>query len=203
MQMVGARTTADPPVVHFDLSSQAFKRDPFPTLARMRECGPVIRMRLPLFGTTWLATTHEAVNELLRDHHRFVLNPATAGNRVMGSILRWLPRTLQPLSTNMLIRDEPDHRRLRHLVERAFRVRSIEALRPRLEILADDAVDALEKEASGATHGVDLLAHFARPFPLAVICELLGLPPEDRPKFIRWAARFSTASSVLGLVRGL
>ena len=201
MQMVGARTTADPPVVHFDLSSQAFKRDPFPTLARMRECGPVIRTRLPLFGTTWLATTHEAVNDLLRDHHRFVLNPATAGNRVMGTLMRWLPQPLQPLSTNMLIRDEPDHRRLRHLVERGFRVRSVEALRPRLEVLADEALDELARRAR-ATDGVDLLAHFARPFPLAVICELLGLPPEDRPQFTRWAARFSTATSLLGFVLG-
>src|SRR5262249_32598732 len=41
---------------------------------------------------------------------------------------------------------------------------------------------------------VDLLAHFARPFPLAVICEMLGLPPEDRPKFTRWASQFSTSS---------
>jgi len=200
--MVGEQTTAHPAVLHFDLSSQAFKHDPFPTLARMRDCGHVIRTRLPLFGTTWLATTHEAVNDLLRDHHRFVLNPATAGNRVMGSILRWLPRTLQPLSTNMLIRDEPDHRRLRHLVERAFRVRSVEALRPRLEILADGALDELARQGAHATDGVDLLAHFARPFPLAVICELLGLPPEDRPLFTRWAARFSTSTSLLGIVLG-
>src|SRR5262249_31618340 len=89
VQMVGEQTTANPAVLHFDLSSQAFKHDPFPTLARMRDSGQVIRTRLPLLGTTWLATTHEAVNDLLRDHHRFVLNPATAGNRVMGSLLRW------------------------------------------------------------------------------------------------------------------
>jgi cytochrome P450 len=142
------------------------------------------------------------VNDLLRDHHRFVLNPATVGNRVMGSILRWLPRTLQPLSTNMLIRDEPDHRRLRHLVERAFRVRSVEALRPRLEILADAALDELVRQGAHATDEVDLLAHFARPLPLAVICELLGLPPEDRPLFTGWAARFSTSTTLLGIVLG-
>ena len=201
--MGGENTSTDSPVLRFDLGSQAFKQDPFPTLARMRQLGPLIRARLPLFGTVWLATTYDAANDLLRDHRRFVQNPATAGNRRMGALLRWLPRTLQPLSTNMLLRDEPDHRRLRHLVDRAFRVRSIETLRPRLEVLADAAADGLEREASGATHGVDLLAHFARPFPLAVICELLGLPPEDRPKFTRWAARFSTSSSLLGIVLGL
>jgi cytochrome P450 len=191
------------PVLRFDLTSQAFKQDPFPTLTRMRQAGPVIRARLSLFGTVWLATTHGAVSDLLSDHRRFVQSPLTAGNRWMGSIIRWLPRTLQPLSTNMLLRDEPDHRRLRRLVERAFRVRSIEALRPRLETLADEAADGLAREASRPRDAVDLLAHFARPFPLAVICELLGLPPEDRPRFTRWASRFSTSNWLAGIVLGL
>ena len=201
--MGGEHTKTDAPVVRVDLSAQAFKQDPFPFLARLRQLGPLIRARLPYFGTVWLTTTYDAAHDLLHDHHRFVQNPLTAGNWGMASILSWLPRTLQPLSTNMVIRDEPDHRRLRHLVERAFRVRSVAALRPRLEILADEALDNLARQASRATDGVDLLAHFARPFPLAVICELLGLPAEDRPQFTRWAARFSTSSSLLGIVLGL
>src|SRR5205085_12469835 len=139
-----------------------------------------------------------AVNDLLRDHQQFVTNPVAAGNRLLGTLLRWLPRSLRPLATHMLLRDEPDHRRLRSLVEQAFQRQSVEALRPRLEILADEALDHLAKQAarSGATGvspvlagSVDLVAHFARPFPLAVICELLGLPPEDRPKFTQWASR--------------
>jgi cytochrome P450 len=196
-------TKTDPPVFRFDLSSPASKQDPFPTLARMRQLGAVIRVRFPLLGTVCLATTYDAATDLLRDHRRFVQSAATAGNRRMASLIRWLPRTLQPLSTNMLMRDEPDHRRLRHLVDRAFSVRSVETLRPRLEVLADEAADGLARQASRATHGVDLLAHFARPFPLAVICELLGLPPEDRPKFTRWAARFSASTSLLSIVLGL
>ncbi len=189
--------------VEFDLTSPAFKRDPFPTFARMREQGPVIRVRISLVGEVWMATTYEAVNDLLRDHPRFVQSPATAGNRGMGILVRWLPRSLRPLATNMLLRDPPDHRRLRSLVDQAFRRQSVEALRPRLEALADSALDALEAEAARAPGGVDLLAQFARPYPLAVICEILGLPPEDRPMFTRWATRFSTATNVLGIVRGL
>jgi hypothetical protein len=111
---------ADSPVLRFDLTSQAFKQDPFPTLARMREAGPLIRTRLSFLGTVWLATTHAAVTDLLCDHHRFIQNPATVGSW-MGSLLRWLPKNLQPVTTNMMLRDEPDHRRLRHLVDRAFR----------------------------------------------------------------------------------
>jgi cytochrome P450 len=193
----------EPPAVAIDLTSQGFKRDPFPTLARMRELGPVIRVRIPFFGKVWMATTYDAVNDLLRDHGRFVQSPATAGNRGMGTLVRWLPRSLKPLATNMLLRDPPDHRRLRNLVDQAFRRQSIEALRPRVEALADEALDRLEAESARAPGGVDLLAHFARPFPLAVICEILGLPPEDRPMFTRWATQFSAATTFPGILRGL
>src|SRR4030095_3679083 len=168
---------ADLPVLRFDLTSQAFKRALSPPLARMREAGPLIRTRLSVLGTVWLATTHAAVTDLLSDHHRFVQNPATVGSW-MGSLLRWLPRNLQPVTTNMLLRDAPDHRRLRPLVARAFRVRSIDALRPRLEALADEAADELVRGARAA-EGADLAAHFASPIPPAVTCELLGFPPDD------------------------
>jgi cytochrome P450 len=189
--------------VHFDLSSQEFKQNPFPTLARMREAGPLIRLQLRVFGRVWMATTYEAVNELLRDHDRFIQNPAAAGNRWMGTLVRWLPGSLRPLASNMLLRDPPDHRRLRSLVDQAFLRQSVEAMRPQLERLADEAIDRFAEQASRSRGGVDLLAHFARPYPLAVICELLGLPPEDRPKFTHWASRFARSTSVAGIVWGL
>jgi len=193
----------EPAAVDFDLRSPEFKRNPFPELARLRQAGPVIRVRISLFGKVWMATTFEAVNELLRDHQRFMQSPTAAGNRGMGTLLRWLPRSLKPLASNMLLRDPPDHRRLRGLVDQAFQRQSIEALRPRLETLASETVERFEAMADGSPVGVDLLRHFARPFPLAVICEMLGLPAEDRPKFTRWASKFSTASSLPGILWGL
>jgi cytochrome P450 len=196
-------TQPRPEPLRLDFCSQAAKHDPFPLWAQLRTAGPVARVRVPLFGNVWMATTYDAVNELLRDHHRFLQNPAAAGHRWMGALMRWLPRTLRPLTTQMLMRDEPDHRRLRRLVEQAFQRQTVEALRPRLVALADEAVDRLEQAGRRQAGGVDLLEHFARPFPLAVICELLGLPPEDRPKFTRWAAGFSTARSAIGIFWGL
>jgi cytochrome P450 len=103
----------------------------------------------------------------------------------------------------MLLRDPPDHRRLRSLVDQAFLRQSVEALRPRLESLADETLDQFAAVAARTSNGVDLLEHFARPYPLAVICELLGLPTEDRPKFTRWASRFARSTSVAGIVWGL
>lgn len=196
-------TVQEPPLLEVDFTSQAFKQDPFATLARLRAGGPVIRVRLPFFGKVWLATHYDAVNDLLRDHPRFVQDPARGGNRWMGTIVRWLPGNLRPLATNMLLRDPPDHRRLRGLVEQAFQRNSIESLRPRLEVLVGEALDALADRAARSPGGVDLVAHFARPFPLAVICEMLGLPPEDRPRFSRWAMQFSSADSVPGALWGL
>jgi cytochrome P450 len=193
----------DPPAMRFDLTSQGFKNNPLPTLARMRDAGPLIRVHVPFFGKVWMATTYDAVNELLRDHRRFLQNPAAAGHRWMGSLVRWLPRSLKPLTRQMLLRDEPDHRRLRSLVEQAFQRQSVEALRPRLAALADEALDRFERQAAHSPGGVDLLAQFSRPFPLAVICELLGLPAEDRASFTRWAGGISTASSALGIALGL
>jgi len=194
---------SEPPLVSLDLQSPAFKQNPFPTLARLRELGPVVRIRMPIVGKVWLVTTYDAVNELLRNHEQFVQSPQAAGNRWMSGLMRWLPRNLRPLTTHMLIRDEPDHRRLRSLVEQAFQRQSVEALRPRLESLADEALDHLAQRAAGSPRSVDLVEHFARPFPLSVICELLGLPPEDRPNFTRWGSAFTNARTVLGIVRGV
>ena len=195
--------TEEPPRLACDFTSQEFKQNPFPQLARLREAGPLVSTRVPLFGQALVATNYAAVSELLRDHQRFAINPRAAGNRFVGTILRWLPRNLQPLTTNMLLRDEPDHRRLRRLVEQAFQRQTIDQLRPRLESLADEALAQLQKEAERSRGGVDLIENFARPFPLAVICELLGLPPEDRPRFTHWASRFSKSSTAWGILSGL
>ncbi len=197
---VEQHATIEPVIVPFAPCSQAFKQDPFPTLAALRAQGPLIRVRLPLLGKVWMATTYNAVNDLLRDHRRFLNNPAGAGKGATPLIMRWATRVFPALTTHMLLRDEPDHRRLRGLVERAFLRQSVDALRPRLETLADSMLDRLADQARRAPGGVDLLEHFARPFPLAVICELLGLPPEDRPRFTRWASRVSTAGSLGGFL---
>jgi hypothetical protein len=66
-------------ILNIDLVSQAFMRNPFSTLARLRHAGPVVRVKLPLIGKTWLATTHEVVNEVLKDDHTFVRDARNAG----------------------------------------------------------------------------------------------------------------------------
>jgi cytochrome P450 len=180
------------------LGSQAFARDPFPTYARLREAGPVFQTRLPLLGKIWVATTYQAASEVLKDDATFVMEAKKVGKTLFSGILRLLPRGVQVLSENMLRYDNPDHRRLRRLVEQAFSRHSVEDMRGRIGVLCDGLLDGLAGRET-----VDLLEEWAGPLPVAVICELLGLPDEDRVKFIRWARAFLSSSSLFGILRAL
>jgi cytochrome P450 len=160
-------------ILDLDLASQAFMRDPFPTLSRLREAGPVVCVKLPFLGKTWVATTHEAVTEVLKDNGTFVRDARNAGKRDAVGLRwwAWLPRSIRVLNENMLGHDGPDHRRLRKLVDQAFSRHSVAGMRPRIEALCDGLLDRMAGAAV-----VDLMEGLARPLPLTVICELLGLP---------------------------
>ncbi|MFE5735575.1 cytochrome P450 [Streptomyces celluloflavus] len=91
----------------------------------------------------------------------------------------------------ILSMDPPDHTRLRSLVAKAFTVRQVENLRPRVKELTHELLD--EMEAAGPP--ADLVDGYALPIPVAVICQLLGVPTEDRPRFRVWSdAALSTSS---------
>ncbi|MGW5154036.1 cytochrome P450 [Nonomuraea wenchangensis] len=76
--------------------------------------------------------------------------------------------------------DPPDHTRLRGLVSRAFTPRMVERLRPRVEAVTAGLIAALPEEG-------DLVSGFAYPLPVMVICEMLGVPPEDHERFQGWS----------------
>jgi cytochrome P450 len=84
---------------------------------------------------------------------------------------------------SMLFRDPPDHTRLRGLVTKAFTAKRIEDLRPRMERIVDDLLDA-----AFARGEMDVVADLAYPLPVTVICEMLGVPKEDHQRFHAWSA---------------
>ena len=184
-----------------DLTSANFKRDPLPTISRIRDMGPVIRTRMPFLGNVWLTTNHATTSEVLRNKETFVTNPANAGRRGIAGFRWWMPRTIRAITTNMLGKDEPDHRRLRKIVESAFLRQSIECMRARIATLAEQQLNVLEEQAARAGGQVDFVKHFARPFPLSVISELLGLPESDRKKIMTWAARFTNIKNSTDLFK--
>lgn len=185
-----------------DLVSDDFKRDPFSRCAALREAGPLLCARVPLLGECWLVTSHAAVGAVLKDAQHFAVDARNAGRGRFDAIRLPIPRSLRSLADNMLGRDDPAHRRLRGLVERAFRRQSVGALRERIRALADERLDRLAGELA-RVGTVDLVAELARPLPLAVICELLGLPASDHPRFARWASGLAGAASAIGMLRAM
>jgi cytochrome P450 PksS len=177
-----------------DFAGEAFLRDPRAGAALLRASGPVVFTRFPIIGRVWVTTTYEAAARVLKDSARFTLRKE--GGALVG-LPWWMPKLIGALANNMLTMDEPDHTRLRDIVDEAFRRRAVLDMEPHIRAIADRLADELFAAGSPA----DLVQRYARMLPLAVICELLGLPTADRPKFIAWANSIANLSNVFGLVR--
>jgi len=179
-----------------DMSSQAYFRDPTAEIARLRAAGAVVQVRFPLIGTVWTTTTQDLADRVLKDDATFTLR--REDGRIAG-MRWWMPGILRTLANNMLSADEPDHRRLRDIVDEAFRRRAVLDMEPRILAIADELADQLFAAGTPA----DLVARYARNLPLAVICELLGLPSADRPKFTAWAGRFTRFTGAVGFLAAI
>ena len=170
-----------------DFTSQNYYRDPAAGIEELRRSGPVVATRFPIVGKVWITTTYEATGRVLKDSETFTLRKEGGG---LG-LPWWMPRIVRTLANNMLTIDEPDHTRLRGIVDEAFRRRAILEMEPRILAIAGELAGELFADGSPA----DLVERYARKLPLSVICELLGLPLADRPKFLAWA---STVSRITG-----
>ncbi|MGW2889175.1 cytochrome P450 family protein [Streptomyces griseoruber] len=149
----------------------AFRRDPHPVYARLRERGPVHRVRLPApdaHHETWLVVGHQEARAAFADPRL-----SKDGSRIGVTFL-----DEQLIGPYLLTADPPRHTRLRALVSRAFTTRRVEELRPRIRRITDDLLDAMLPRGRA-----DLVESLAHPLPLTVICELLGVPEPDRAGF--------------------
>lgn len=140
---------------------------------------PVHRIMLPTGEPAWLITGYEEVRQALHDP-RLVKNVTTMGTLRRGQLM---PDTLAALGSHMLNRNPPDHTRLRRLVSSAFTRRRIDQLAPRIQQITDELLAAMATAARA-----DLIAAFALPLPITVICELLGIPADHRAEFHDWSA---------------
>ena len=177
-----------------DFTSEAFFRDPGATVAALRATAPVVATRFPIVGKVWVTTTHEAAARVLKDSATFTLRKEGGA---LASLRWWMPGFVGALANNMLTVDEPDHTRLRGIVDEAFRRRAVLDMEPRIRAIADDLAAALFADGSPA----DLVERYARTLPLSVICELLGLPLADRAKFIAWANAAGRLTNAIGVLR--
>jgi cytochrome P450 len=149
-------------------------QDPHSVHARLRAQHPVAPVMMPGGMPVWLVTGYSEARAALADP------------RLRKRMPGWHPEPdsiFATLDVHMLNSDPPDHERLRRLVNKAFTPRHVEGLRPRISAITEGLLDDL----SGRPE-VDLLASFAFPLPITVICELLGVPAGDRDDFRAWSA---------------
>jgi cytochrome P450 len=152
------------------LDEDSYYRDPLGFFASLRESRPVAPVRMPAYGRAWIVTRYADVRTVLTDP------------RLAKDVHRWpgggrsRPSEATGVYAHMLHADPPDHTRLRRVVQKAFTPRRA-ALRPRAEEIAAGLLDAMAAAPGDVT---DLLAAFARPLPIAVLCELLAVPEADR-----------------------
>lgn len=165
-----------------------FMQRPYEILEKYREAGRVHHVVFPHGAKVWLVTRYDDVRTLLSDPR-----VSKDGSRMNEMFARHSGLPVpedehvsvgfdDELSQHMLNSDPPRHTRLRGLVSKAFTLRRMEAFRPRIEQLVDDMLDALEGKGE-----VDLVADYAQPLPIVIICDLLGIPFKDREMFQRWA----------------
>ncbi len=173
-----------------DFSSQSYFRNPAAAIEKLRSAGPVVEVQFPIVGKVWTTTTQDLADRILKDSETFTLR---RDDGIVAGFRWWMPGILRTLANNMLSMDEPDHRRLRDIVDEAFRRRAVLEMEPRIHAIADELAD----ELFAAGSPTDLVDRYARKLPLSVICELLGLPLADRPNLPpgRAASRVSRALS--------
>jgi cytochrome P450 len=157
-----------------NVGSQEFADHKYAIYAWLREQAPVYRARVSVLKIYLLSRYDDCV-ALLKDP-RFVRDRSTAtGGRRMPFPM---PRSASLLAQSMILEDEPEHQRLRGLVNSAFKPRAIARIEERIERLTHELLDEAEKRGR-----VDLLSAYCLPIPATVIRELVGVPEEDMRRF--------------------
>jgi cytochrome P450 len=173
------------PVGTTDLADAVMFTDPYPRYAELRRAAPVAPAysKQMLGGAGYMLTRHEHVL-LLHNDVRFSSDPTSQG---ASFLMRHLPKMFRLLTSSMVYKDDPDHARLRRLVNKAFTPRMIQQLAGEIERIVTDLVDRVEQRGSET---VDLVEEVAVPLPLSVISSLLGVGDEERDQFHLLMERF-------------
>src|SRR5579859_308807 len=169
----------DLPIIN--ITSPEFKANPHPFYARLRAEAPVYRTVLPDKLPAWLITRYDDVLATLKDEQRFCKDPRAAKTPEQLKKMPWVPPMFAPLTRGILDTDFEEHARLRGIIHLAFTPRRVEQIRERAQSLADALLEAAERRGQ-----MDLIHDYALQIPLTIICEMLGIPEKDRPKFSNW-----------------
>ena len=158
--------------------------DLYPLMHQLRSLAPIFKSENEAFQKAWVITRFEDDDTVVR------AKTLSSDNRVLEIFRAGKEGAFfQAMKHLMKFLDPPDHARVRGLVSRAFTPRSVRLLRPRIRTIVEERLD-LVFEAKR----MDLVADFAFPLPIIVICELLGVPVEDVDLFFTWFLKFHLCS---------
>ncbi|MCY7939627.1 cytochrome P450 [Bacillus inaquosorum] len=181
--------TSDQNVPENSLFRDANSENPFPLFAKLRAMSPVIPIPNPMGGTgqTWMVTRIEEGMQVLKDHIRFTVDRSSidGNSNSKKTLVDKVDPSAPPTfftGNSMNFVDEPDHRRLRMLVSKAFTPKYMESLRPRVQEIADELIDRVQGQGE-----MDVVKDYAYPLPINVISEMLGVPQADRAQIHAWS----------------
>jgi cytochrome P450 len=152
--------------------------DPPAGYAELGAQGPVSRAVMPTGDPVWVVTGHEHVRRILIDP-RVSSDRAHPGFPTIVQVTEEMRRRSSAIGKSLIGADPPEHTDRRRMLITEFTVRRVQALRPRIQEIVDDRIDAM----LAGDRPADLFADLALPVPSLVICELLGVPYEDRSFF--------------------
>lgn len=159
-----------------DLGDPIMFSNPYPRYAELRRSCPVSRVRVPMVRKKGYMLTRFDDVVALHGDPRFSSDMMRHGPM---RHMRWfLPKSAQLLTDSMVFKDDPDHRRLRRLVHKAFTPKLVAGMAGDITCIARELTDQLESAGE-----IDLVRDYAVPFPLAVIARLLGVNDQDRDEF--------------------
>jgi cytochrome P450 len=183
-----APASIDDPAEVFEIILDPERRGAlYPYYHRLRELAPAHSTTALNNERAVVLTSHRLIETVLR-------NPLMVSDRRTVEIFDVGPAGRQfyeMMKRLLLYLDPPEHDRIRDLLSRAFTPRAVEERRGRVQRLVDELLDKAEDAGR-----LDLVADFAYPLPLVVICEMLGIPPEDLPRFYDWAHGFARRGDV-------
>lgn len=179
------------------LTSQDFNQNAHQYFKWMRQESPVYKAKMSRWKDAYLVTRYDDVSDLFKDE-RLVKDPNNAKGTGGGNGMFWTPKFMEPLLKNMLNSDEPEHRRLRNLVHKAFTPRMITQLAPRIEEIAHQLVDKMQQK-----NEVDLIQDFALPLPVQVIAEMLGIPANEQDEFRYFTSKILVNPTPTNILRAV
>ncbi|MCE6997334.1 cytochrome P450 [Saccharothrix sp. S26] len=192
-------------------SFPAADESPLDTCLRLRAIAPVVEVEFPGGVPAYLALTTAAVREILAgDNKTFARDPRHWPALHDGSIPKDWPLRGIVEGDHLSTKDGADHRRLRGLVGKGFTPARVQGMQARIQWLVDRLLD----DVVAAGDGVDLVPSFTEALPMAVICELFGVPEPERARLRSWTSAllahtttpevaFATQNSLMAYLREL